>query len=140
MRIPRFIFVPFIIISILVISQNMWKTVDQPSVFDLPKTLETERYSIELFPISNANGVAIFSTSSGRVEQDYLYLTPATDSTTLPPNLKALQDSGYTLKVTGSFYKGKGIPAQYFEARPAPQRLRVFRFEKAEMVYRQNKI
>lgn len=134
MRIPRWLLIPFILVFLLYWTQDMWKGNSEPSVFDLPKTLEDETYSLEVYPVSNVNNVSVFTTGKGSDEKDYLYITPASDSIDFPSNFVELRDSGYNIKVTGKFYKGKGIPAEYLYTKPKPERLRVFRFEKLEMV------
>jgi hypothetical protein len=71
----------------------------------------------------------------GGNKEDWLYLTPASVNSGFPADFKSKSDSGYVLQVHGKFYKGKGIPAEYLNTKPKPERLRVFRFDHAEMVY-----
>lgn len=133
MRIPRWLLIPCMLIFALYWTEDIWQGNSEPSVFDLPKTLEDEQYSLEVYPVSNVNNVAIFTTSVGNSDS-YLYLTPASNGSVFPHNFKELRDSGYQIKVTGKFYKGKAIPIEYLDAKPKPERLRVFQFEKLEMV------
>jgi hypothetical protein len=140
MRLPRWLFILVSVVGILYWSQSLWKGNTEPSVFDLPKTLEKETYTITVYPVSNVNGVPVFTTSKGRLEEDYLYLTPASDSIDFPADYTAKKDSGYVLKVFGKFYQGKGIPGEYLYTTPKPERLRVFQFEKVELVAEQNNL
>ena len=138
MRIPRWLFIPFILVGILYWSQDLWKGNSEPTVFDLPKTLEEEILTLEIYPVSNVNNIPVFTTGKGGNEEDKLYLTPASDTVNFPENYQALKDSGYVMKVHGRFYKGHGIPAEYFRVKPKPERLRVFQFDRVEMVIPKN--
>ena len=109
-------------------------------MFDLPKTLEKETFTIIVYPVSNVNSVPVFTTGKGGLEEDYLYLTPASDSVDFPADYNTKKDSGYVLQVHGAFYQGKGIPSEYLHAKPKPERLRVFQFDKAELVAERNKL
>ena len=140
MRVPRWLIIPFCIVFLLYWTQDLWQGNNEPSVFDLPKTLEKETYSLTVYPVSNVNDVHVFTTGKGRLEEDYLYLTPASDTVDFPSDYAAKTDSGYVLKVYGKFYMGKGIPAEYLNAKPKPERLRVFQFDKAEMVVGQKEL
>ena len=134
MRIPRWLIIPVCIVGILYWSQVIWKGSSEPSVFDLPKTLESESYTITVYPVSNVNKVPVFTTGRGGLEEDYLYLTPLSNATDFPVDYNTKKDSGYVLRVHGKFYKGKGIPAEYLYAKPKPERLRVFQFDTAELI------
>jgi len=134
MRLPRWLFIIVSIVGILYFSQRLWKSDSEPSVFDLPKTLEEESYTIIVYPVSNVNNVSVFTTGKGGLEEDYLYLVPANGSIDFPMDYHVKKDSGYALQVHGKFYQGKGIPAGYLYAKPKPERLRVFQFDKAELV------
>jgi hypothetical protein len=141
MRLPRWLFIPFILVALLYWTQDLWKGNSEPSVFDLPKTLEEEKYSLEVYPISNVNDVAVWTTGKGGNEEDYLYVIPSPAATAMfPHDYAQKRDSGYVLKVYGNFYKGKGIPAEYLYTKPKPERLRVFQFDKAEMVRPSNNL
>lgn len=139
MRIPRWLIIPFILVGILYWSQDLWESNSKPTLFDLPKTLEDDVLSLEVYPVSNVNNVAVFTTGRGGNEDDRLYLTPASDTVSLPENFHALRDSGYIMKVHGRFFQGHGIPAEYFNVTPKPERLRVFQFDSIEMIAPQNK-
>ena len=134
MRLPRWLFIPLILVGILYWSQDLWKGNNEPSVFDLPKTLEEKSFTIQVYPVSNTNDVPVFTTGKGGNEEDYLYLTPAPTNPIFPGDYKSKSDSGYVLQVHGKFYMGKGIPAEYIQSKPKPARLRVFQFDHAEMV------
>jgi len=134
MRIPRWLLIPCMLVFVLYWTQDMWQGNSEPSVFDLPKTLEEDKYSLEIYLVSSVNNVQVFTTGKGGDEKDYLYITPASDTAEFPDNFMELKDSGYNIKVTGKFFKGKGIPAEFLYSKPKPERLRVFQFEKLEMV------
>jgi hypothetical protein len=134
MRIPRWLLIPFILIGALYWTQSLWKGNKEPSFFDLPKTLEEEILMLEIFPVSNVNDVPVFTTGKGGNEEDKLYITPASDTVSIPENYHELKDSGYTIRVHGRFFKGHAIPAEYLRMKPKPERLRVFQFDRLEMV------
>ena len=134
MRLPRWLFIPFVLVGILYWSQDLWKGNKEPTVFDLPKTLEQKRFRIQVYPVSNVNNVPVFTTGKGGNEEDYLYLEAAPGNPGLPADYLSKSDSGYVLEVHGKFYKGIGIPAAYININPKPARLRVFQFDHAEMV------
>ena len=140
MRIPRWLIIPFCIVFLLYWTQDLWQGNNEPGIFDLPKTLEKETYSLTVYPVSNVNNVPVFTTGKGGLEEDYLYLTPASDTVAFPFDYAAKKDSGYVLKVYGKFYMGKGIPAEYLYVKPKPERLRVFQFDKVEMVMGQKEL
>lgn len=134
MRIPRWLLVPSLIIMTLYWTQDYWQKSSEPSLFDLPKTLEEKAYTIEVYPVSNINNIPVFTTGKGANEDDYLYLTPQSENVQFPEDYSSKKDSGYVLQVHGKFYMGKGIPAAYLHSKPKPERLRVFRFDHAELV------
>jgi len=141
MRVPRWLIIPLCIVGILYWTQDLWDSGNsQASIFDLPKKVENENFTIIVYPVSNVNGVPVFTTGTSGNEDDYLYITPASDSVDFPTNYAEKRDSGYTLQLHGSYFMGKGIPAEYFNVKPKPDRLRVFRFDEAEMVVEKNGI
>lgn len=84
---------------------------------------------------SKPGGAEVFSTSKSGSEDDRLYLEPATQYLTIPPEFfTKLKDSGYTLKLYGAFFKGKGIPARYLNIQPKPERYSVFKYESLDVV------
>jgi hypothetical protein len=134
MKVPRWLFIPLILVGILYWSQDLWKGNNEPSIFDLPKTLEEKSFRIQVYPVSNVNNVPVFTTGKGGNEEDYLYLVPAPGNPEFPSDYLSKSDSGYVLQVNGKFYQGKGIPPAYLGTKPKPARLRVFQFDHAEMV------
>lgn len=133
MRIPRWLIIPALIIICLYWTQDYWQGSQEPSVFDLPKKLEDREFTLTVYPVSNVNGVPVFTATKGD-EDNYMYLVPATSSTDFPADFAEKKDSGYTLQVHGKFFMGKGIPAEYLQTKPKPERLRVFQFDHAELV------
>lgn len=134
MRLPRTLGTIVIIVSIFAISRNLMSRSDEPSVFDLPKTLEAEKINITAFYYGNTSGAEIFSVVKNGGEDDRLYLEPANKNLMVPPSFKQLKDSGYVLKLYGAYYKGKAIPERFFNIRPKPEKYPVFRYENLEMV------
>lgn len=110
------------------------QSTSQPTVFDVPKTLQEEKLSILVRLHSEPGGAEVWSTSKSGSEDDRLYLQPARPSQTIPREYYKLKDSGYVLKLYGAFYKGKGIPQQYLNIQPKPERYAVFRYESLDIV------
>jgi hypothetical protein len=133
MRIPRWLLIPFMLVFVLYWTQDLWQKNNEPTVFDLPKTLEENQSTLIIYPVSTFKDLAVFTTATGDANE-YLYLTPAADDSLFPYNYKELRDSGYLIKVTGKFFKGKAIPPEYLYLTPKPERLRVFQFETLEMI------
>jgi hypothetical protein len=113
MRLPRTLAIVFMIVVLLTLSRNFMSTNDEPSVFDLPKTLNEEKLTITAYYYGNTNGAEIFSIVKNGGEDDRLYLEPANKNLTIPANFKQLKDSGYVLKLYGSYFKGKAIPERF---------------------------
>ena len=134
MRIPRWLILPTLIITLLHWVNMMFNSDEKASVFDLPKTLDREVYTLTVYPVSRLNNVAIWSTSRAGMEDDYLYLTPASGTVLIPSDLNIRADSGYSIQVHGKFYKGRGIPEEYFHLQPKPERLRVFQFDSLQVL------
>lgn len=134
MRIPRWLIIPFVIITILYWTQDMWKENQEYSVMDMPKDLEPERYALEIKPDSSTQGVEVYTMSVAGNKDDYLYLEPAALDDAIPPSYYLLKDSGYVLKVFGNFYYGKAIPVVYAQVKPKPERLRLFRYDSVALI------
>lgn len=134
MRLPRIFIIVFMIVAIFAISRNFMSRSDEPTLFDLPKALNEEKITITAFYYGNTNGAEIFSIVKNGGEDDRLYLEPANKNLTIPTSFKQLKDSGYVLKLYGSYYKGKAIPERFFNIRPKPEKYPVFRYESLEMV------
>lgn len=134
MRIPRWLIIPFFIITTLYWTQDIWKENQEYSVMDMPKDLEPDRYGLEIYPVSTANGVSVYTMGVVGNHDDYLYLEPADLDDAIPPSYYVLKDSGYVLKVFGNFYFGKAIPAEYAQVKPKPERLRLFRYDSVALI------
>ena len=101
---------------------------------DMPKKLEPERYALEIKPVSSTQGVEVYTMSVAGNKDDYLYLERAGLDDAIPPTYYVLKDSGYVLKVFGSFYYGKAIPVDYAAIKPKPDRLRLFRYDSVALI------
>ena len=134
MRSLRFAFPLFAVVALVYWSRMAFQDVSKPSVFDVPKTLQDEKLNIIVRLQSDAGGAEVWSTSKSGGEDDRLYLQPARASQTIPKEYYRLKDSGYILKLYGAFYKGKGIPQQYFNIQPKPERYPVFHYESLDVV------
>ncbi len=137
---PRWLLIPALIIMSLYWTQDYWQKSSEPTLFDIPKTLEEKEFTLEVYPVSNVNNVMIFSTGISGNEEDYLYLTPASEIVEFPIDYAEKKDSGYILRVHGKFYSGTGIPVEYLYTKPKPVRYRVFRFDHAKMIAAKEKI
>lgn len=134
MRFLRFIFPLFAVVAIVFWSRTAFQDMSGPSVFDVPKTLLEDKLNIMVRLHSEPGGAEVWSISKSGSEDDRLYLQPARPSQTVPLEYYRLKDSGYVLKLYGSFYKGKGIPQQYLTIQPKPERYAVFRYESLDVV------
>ncbi len=134
MRSLRFVFPLFAVVALVFWSRQAFQSTNAPSVFDIPKKLEEEKLTIVVRLHSEPGGAEVWSTSKSGSEDDRLYLQPARPSQTIPLEYYQLKDSGYVLKLYGSFYKGKGIPEAYFSIQPKPERYSVFRYESLDVV------
>ena len=117
-------------------SMRLFKSKDEPSVFDIPKTLQANKLTLKLwYSGKQANGAEMYSTTEVGGEDDRMYLEPATQYLNINREiLTKLKDSGYTLKLYGSFFKGKGIPERYLAPAPKPDKLPVFKYESMDIV------
>lgn len=134
MRSLRFIFPLFAVVAIIFWSRQAFQGTTQPSFFDLPKKLSAEKLTVQVRLWSTPGGAEVWSLSKSGSEDDRLYLQPARSSQTIPQEYYRLKDSGYVLKLYGSFYKGKAIPQEYFSIQPKPERYPVFRYESLDVM------
>jgi hypothetical protein len=117
----RFLFIAFIIVSILGLIQQ-WrihnKTIED---YDAPKILSGKKEMIDLRHIQRKCDCADwipadrYKDSANLKEEDYLFIEPATKDLDVPASYWALADSGYVLRLHGEFYKGKAIPYNYIQ-------------------------
>ncbi len=134
MRSLRIIFPIFAIVSLAFWLQRGYKAVSEPSFFDIPKKLSEEKLTLQVRLWGVPGGAEVWSLSKSGSTDDRLYLQSARPSQTIPQEYYRLKDSGYVLKLYGSFYKGKGIPQEYFSIKPKPERYSVFRYESLDVV------
>lgn len=137
----RFLFIAFIIVSIVGLIQqwrNHNKTVDE---YDTPKILSGVQETLLLQHIKRncecADWIKFGSyPDSARInEEDFLFIEPATADLDVPASYWVLADSGYALRVQGEFYKGKAIPNNYIsKADSKPAFARVFYYTSCEVV------
>ena len=123
------------IATLLMYSMRMMQSTSEASVFDIPKKLEENKMSLQVWLYGQPNGTEVFSTTKSGGEDDRLYLEPATEYLNISPGyFQQLKDSGYSLKLYGSFYKGKGIPKRFIQIQPKPEKYSVFRYESMDIV------
>ena len=135
MRLPARLGIILMITMLIVFSMRMLKSKDEASVYDVPKKLQQNKMNLKVWFHSRPDGAAVFSTSKSGSEDDRLYLEPATEYLSISPEFfTKLKDSGYTLKLYGAFYKGRGIPKIYLSILPKPERYAVFKYESLDVV------
>ena len=134
MRSLRFVFPIFAVVAMVYWLRIGLQTNSQPSFFDIPKKLSDEKLTVQVRLWGTPGGAEVWSLSKSGSENDRLYLQPAKPTQTIPREYYKMKDSGYILKVYGSFYKGKGIPQEYFKIQPKPERYPVFRFESLDVI------
>lgn len=134
MRSLRLVFLIFIVVAVIFWSRQAFDDYSKPSIFDVPKTLSKEKISIQVRLHSRPGGAEVWSLSKSGSTDDRLYLQSASPALVIPKDYYTLKDSGYVLKLFGSFYKGKGIPMQYMNIQPKPERYPVFRYESLDLI------
>lgn len=135
MWLPRRLGIILMIVMLLVFSIRMLNSKNEASIYDVPKKLESTKMNLKVWFHSKPGGAEVFSISKSGSEDDRVYLQPSTDFLSIPPEFfTKLKDSGYTLKLYGSYYKGKGIPGRYLNIKPKPERYPVFRYESLDVV------
>ncbi len=123
------------ITMLIVFSTRMLQSKNEASVYDIPKKLEATKMNLKVWFHSKPGGAEVFSISKSASEDDRLYLEPATQFLSIPPEFfTKLKDSGYILKLYGAYFKGKGIPAKYLSIQPKPERYPVFKYESMDVV------
>lgn len=136
MRIPRWLVIPFIVISLIALTRQFWddQTETAATVYDIPKKLDTELLTLKVYPQSKSNNVFVFTTYKEGSEDDFLYLTPENIALETPSQIMDLPDSilqkGF--QVSGYFYIGTGIPKEYIGNIPKVKRLRVFLYQRID--------
>jgi len=137
----RFLFIIFIVVSIVGLVQQ-WrihnKTIDD---YDTPKILSGIKQTILLRHIDRTCDCAdwipaeLLKDSTKIKADDYVFIEPATNDLDVPVTYWAQADSGYVLKLNGEFYKGKAIPYNYeMKTGVKPASARVFYFTSCEVV------
>jgi len=137
----RFLFIIFIVVSIVGLVQQ-WrihnKTIDD---YDTPKILSGIKQTILLRHIDRKCDCAdwipaeLLKDSTKIKEDDYVFIEPATNDLDVPVTYWAQADSGYVLKLNGEFYKDKAIPYNFeMKTGVKPASARVFYFTSCEVV------
>lgn len=134
MNLPRTLAILLMVVGLVYWMKVGLNDAGKPTLFDIPKKLQEEKLTILVRLHSEPAGAEVWSTSKSGSEDDRLYLQPARPSQTIPQEYYRLKDSGYVLKLYGAFYKGKGIPQQYLQIQPKPERYAVFRYESLDVV------
>lgn len=134
MRIPRWLLWPTCIIVLSFWLFTYWKSTQEVTMFDVPITLEKEKVVLNVFQVQSAEGIPLFSVSKFAESGDALYLTPANNEVALPEDYLLVRDSGYAMQVYGSYYKGKGIPSEFAEFTPKPERRKIVAFDSLKVI------
>ncbi|MES2773419.1 MAG: hypothetical protein V4722_04510 [Bacteroidota bacterium] len=135
MRLPGRLGIILMIVMLVVLGMRMLNSKREASIYDVPKKLQENKMNLVVWFHSKPGGAEVFSTSKSGSEDDRLYLQPKSEYLSIPPEyFTRLKDSGYVLKLYGSFFKGKGIPARYLNIQPKPERYPVFMYESMDVV------
>ncbi len=112
---------------------------------DRPHFLSSKKESIDVTYVSFlcdcANFVEIKNYKTNPIsepdENDYIYIEPATADLAVNTFFYDTGRHYYNLRLTGSYYIDKGIPATYTYTDPfKPALARVFRYERIEFILR----
>ena len=138
MRLPRWLVIVMITMSIIMLTKSIWgdKEVQEvATIYDIPKTLDNEALTLNIYPESYKDSVAVFTSYKGGNDNDYLYLIPDNEALETPDFIMSLADSVLSdgLEVKGYFYKGTGIPEMYLHVVPRVGRYRVFRYHSIDI-------
>jgi hypothetical protein len=136
----KYLFILFVIVCLAGVVKQ-WiehnKTIDN---YDLPKELSGQKETIDVRRVERncdcAEWIRVFSKkdSVAMDKQEYFYIE-STDGNDPPPTYTALADSGYILRLEGSFYLGKGVPAHYIQQPDQkPERARIFNYTSSQIV------
>ena len=79
--------------------------------------------------------VARLKRAEGPGEEDYFYLEPGAKDVEIGSKYPAYTESGYLLRLRGSFYLEKGVPAgRVGRADQNPEMARVFRYTSSDLI------
>lgn len=115
-----------------------------PTFFDRPSELTGKTETIEVVYINWACDCANFIETKHHKsnpqyetrEEDCIFIEPSNDSLRVPESFYATDHFEKKLRLTGQFYKNKGIPSSY-EMKTVgekPDKAVVFRFDKIELI------
>ena len=137
----RYLFIAVILFSIIGLIFQWAKHGQIIDGHDLPRQLLNEKVSLDLVYVNRHCEcpewieVSRLKDSTHRNEDDFLFIEPATGSSDIPVAYWAIADSGYVFRVTGSFYKVRGIPGNYIQKTDhKPEKARVFSYTGSEVV------
>jgi hypothetical protein len=116
------------------------------TTFDRPTKLETKKETIEVTYVNWACDCADFLETKfyknnpdyEAKEDDCIFIEPSEPSLTIPESYYSDDHFNKILRLTGHYYKNKGIPTSY-EMKTVgekPEKAKVFRYDKIEMIER----
>jgi len=137
----RYLFIVFFVVCLVGLIKQWKDHYRQVDDYDAPKQLSGKTEVISLRHVERKCDCADWveashgRDSAGVTKDDYMYIEPASAGMDVPALYWALEDSGYVLRLTGQFYKGKSIPYNYTQkTNQKPEKARVFYYTASEVV------
>lgn len=137
----RWLFIAFIGVSIIGLLYQWREHNRMISSYDLRKKISTKIDTLNLVHVQRhcecPEWIEISRSKSpgGFKEDDFIYLEPANRDLELGATYPAYTEAGYILRLQGSFYETKGIPADMTgHTGQKPQTARIFRYFSSDLI------
>jgi hypothetical protein len=141
----RWLFIAFILISIIGLIYQLREHVSSSGAYDLPKQLSSKIDTLNLVHVQRHCScpewveISRLQRAGGPQPDDFIYLEAANQDLELAPTYPALTEGGYWLRLQGSFYEGKSIPEDFARHNEKkPDAARVFRYISSDLIKPQN--
>jgi hypothetical protein len=137
----RWLFIAFILVSIVGLLYQWREHNRMISVDDLRTRLSTKIDTLNLVYVQRHCDcpewieISRFKDPAGARDEDYIYVEAANKNLELGATYPTYAEAGYVLRVSGSFYDTKGIPADMVQhADQKPERARIFRYISSDLI------
>ena len=137
----RWLFVAFILVSIVGLLYQWREHNRMVSAYDLQKQLSIKIDTLNVVHVQRHCDcpewieISRFKTPGGAKDEDYIYLEAANKNLELGATYPAYTEAGYVLRLQGSFYETKGIPADMIRhTDQQPETARIFRYISSDLI------